>query len=141
TRLSGAMAPGGRAVGGRYAQSPGNTPARPAIARARGVRRAAQAPSFLKPCPFLPSPFVARRQASRYTFSSRPFIPLWSLSRERSAQELAVLRVMNLLLLACIICLSPAVASAADGPNWTRTEDVIYGRKFGVALTMDVFTP
>ena len=50
-------------------------------------------------------------------------------------------RVMNFLLLACIICLSPSVARAADGPNWTRTEDVIYGRKFGVALTMDVFTP
>ena len=25
--------------------------------------------------------------------------------------------------------------------NYTRTEDVIYGRKFGVALTMDVFRP
>jgi len=29
---------------------------------------------------------------------------------------------------------------AAD-PDFTRKEDVIYGRKFGVALTMDVFTP
>jgi acetyl esterase/lipase len=26
-------------------------------------------------------------------------------------------------------------------PNFTRQEDVIYGRKFGTALTMDVFTP
>ncbi|MCS6864508.1 MAG: alpha/beta hydrolase [Gemmataceae bacterium] len=25
--------------------------------------------------------------------------------------------------------------------NYTRTEDVIYGRKYGLALTMDVFTP
>jgi acetyl esterase/lipase len=30
---------------------------------------------------------------------------------------------------------------AADGPNFTRTEDVIYGRKHGVALTLDVFQP
>jgi len=26
-------------------------------------------------------------------------------------------------------------------PNYTRTDDVIYGRKFGTALTMDVFAP
>ncbi|MBI5757042.1 MAG: alpha/beta hydrolase [Planctomycetales bacterium] len=32
-------------------------------------------------------------------------------------------------------------AQAADGPNFTRTEDVIYGRKHGVALTLDVFQP
>jgi acetyl esterase/lipase len=30
---------------------------------------------------------------------------------------------------------------AADEPNYSRQEGVIYGRKFGVALTMDVFTP
>ncbi len=29
----------------------------------------------------------------------------------------------------------------ADEPAFTRKEDVIYGRKFGTALTMDVFTP
>jgi acetyl esterase/lipase len=30
---------------------------------------------------------------------------------------------------------------AAEEPNYIRTEDVIYGRKYGMALTMDVFTP
>lgn len=30
---------------------------------------------------------------------------------------------------------------AAQDAGFTRTEDVIYGRKFGVALTMDVFAP
>lgn len=30
---------------------------------------------------------------------------------------------------------------AADEPSYTRKEDVIYGRKYGTALTMDVFTP
>jgi acetyl esterase/lipase len=30
---------------------------------------------------------------------------------------------------------------ASDEPAFTRKEDAVYGRKFGVALTMDVFTP
>ncbi|MFO0954676.1 MAG: alpha/beta hydrolase, partial [Isosphaeraceae bacterium] len=29
----------------------------------------------------------------------------------------------------------------ADEPSFSRREDVVYGRKFGTALTMDVFTP
>lgn len=32
-------------------------------------------------------------------------------------------------------------AQAADGPNYVRTPDLIYARKFGLALTMDVFRP
>src|ERR1043165_750814 len=32
-------------------------------------------------------------------------------------------------------------AFALDGPDFTRREDVVYGRKFGVALTLDVITP
>ncbi len=32
-------------------------------------------------------------------------------------------------------------ATAADDPRYDRKPDVIYGRKFGTALTMDVFTP
>ena len=47
-----------------------------------------------------------------------------------------------LLILACTfvpLWLSPAWA--ADEPSFTRKEDVIYGRKHGTALTMDVFTP
>ncbi|MBI3862430.1 MAG: alpha/beta hydrolase [Planctomycetia bacterium] len=46
--------------------------------------------------------------------------------------------------LACVCLLAPTVAvssaHAADEP-FTRVEDVIYGRKFGTALTLDVFTP
>jgi hypothetical protein len=33
----------------------------------------------------------------------------------------------------------PAVGG--DEPSYTRTRDVIYGRKAGLALTMDVFRP
>ena len=33
----------------------------------------------------------------------------------------------------------PGLAQAK--PEFSRTEDVIYGRKFGMALTMDVFRP
>src|SRR5947199_10690213 len=42
-----------------------------------------------------------------------------------------------------VVCLAlwlPA-AGAQDGPTYTRTQDVVYGRKFGTALTLDVFTP
>ena len=38
------------------------------------------------------------------------------------------------------IALAPT-AFAQPNANFTRTEDVIYGRKFGTALTMDVYTP
>jgi acetyl esterase/lipase len=34
-----------------------------------------------------------------------------------------------------------AVAQAQETDSFTRKKDVIYGRKYGVALTMDVFTP
>jgi acetyl esterase/lipase len=42
-------------------------------------------------------------------------------------------------LLACALFATPSVA--ADEPAFDRKEDVIYARKFGTALTMDVFTP
>ncbi|MDG3004547.1 alpha/beta hydrolase [Paludisphaera mucosa] len=45
-------------------------------------------------------------------------------------------------LASCWICAGPpAAAVAEEAPNYTRTEDVVYGRKHGMALTMDVFTP
>jgi len=42
--------------------------------------------------------------------------------------------------LATTLILFPSVGLAAD-PSFDRKQDVIYGRKFGTALTMDVFTP
>src|SRR2546429_3691303 len=39
-----------------------------------------------------------------------------------------------------VVSLAPAVR-AADEPAFTRAADVIYGRKYGTALTLDVFTP
>src|SRR5438874_11429462 len=45
-------------------------------------------------------------------------------------------------LFGCLALLAAFVpAQAADEVTYTRQEDVIYGRKFGMALTMDVFTP
>ena len=35
----------------------------------------------------------------------------------------------------------PSGAPAADEPAVSRVEDVVYGRKFGTALTLDVFRP
>src|ERR687894_156620 len=45
-----------------------------------------------------------------------------------------------------LFCLAATLAlasacRAADGPPFIRTQDVIYGRKDGTALTLDVFRP
>jgi acetyl esterase/lipase len=46
-------------------------------------------------------------------------------------------------LVGCLLAAAGAApAAAADkGPSFARKQDVIYGRKHGMALTMDVFTP
>ncbi len=43
--------------------------------------------------------------------------------------------------LALLLSLTAVPAVAQDAPNYDRQEDVIYGRKDGLAMTMDVFTP
>ncbi len=48
-------------------------------------------------------------------------------------------RCLSILLVA-VACLLPSLVRADDKPEFARKE-VIYGRKYGVALTMDVFTP
>ncbi|MGD9722502.1 MAG: alpha/beta hydrolase fold domain-containing protein [Pirellulales bacterium] len=50
-------------------------------------------------------------------------------------------RYIKCFLLSLVGLLAPAMVRAADDETFTRREDVIYGRKFGMALTMDVFTP
>jgi acetyl esterase/lipase len=47
--------------------------------------------------------------------------------------------ILAAILLALHCALVPLVAQ--DTPSFTRTEDVIYGRKFGTALTLDVLQP
>jgi acetyl esterase/lipase len=49
-------------------------------------------------------------------------------------------RTVVALLALATFALQVGRAAAAEEP-FTRTQDVIYGRKFGVALTMDVFAP
>jgi acetyl esterase/lipase len=51
------------------------------------------------------------------------------------------MRRLPILLALAWIIVPASPASADDGPAYTRTEDVIYGRKYGTALTMDVFRP
>jgi acetyl esterase/lipase len=46
-----------------------------------------------------------------------------------------------LAVLAAVCLAAPLAAAQAPPANYTRTEDVIYGRKHGTALTMDVFQP
>jgi len=45
------------------------------------------------------------------------------------------------LFVALVTYVSLAGPALADDLNYTRKEDVIYGRKYGLAMTMDVFTP
>src|SRR5262245_56391087 len=45
------------------------------------------------------------------------------------------------LVLLSLVVATPLVALADPGSSVAHKEDVIYGRKFGTALTMDVFTP
>ena len=47
----------------------------------------------------------------------------------------------RLALAAIILVQASCFATADEAPKYERSEDVIYGRKFGVALTMDVFKP
>jgi acetyl esterase/lipase len=49
-------------------------------------------------------------------------------------------RFLPLVCLAMVLGLV-ATALPGRGADWQRTEDIIYGRKHGVALTMDVFRP
>ncbi len=44
-------------------------------------------------------------------------------------------------LISLLLALCASSAPAADPQKITRTEDVVYGRKFGTALTLDVFEP
>jgi acetyl esterase/lipase len=57
-------------------------------------------------------------------------------------QECIMKRIglLGLLGWAVVLCSAFAVR-AADAPEYIRTEDVIYGRKWGTALTLDVLTP
>ena len=53
-------------------------------------------------------------------------------------------RSMVLMAVSCalmVLSLSARAPAADESPSFNRTEDVIYGRKFGTALTLDVFTP
>ncbi len=47
----------------------------------------------------------------------------------------------HLMTFSLLTALFAPAALAAEAPQWTRTEDVIYGRKHGMALTLDVFSP
>ena len=51
------------------------------------------------------------------------------------------MRVIRNLLSACVLLVVLSCAWGQTNVDFKRTEDVIYGRKFGTALTLDVFQP
>jgi acetyl esterase/lipase len=58
----------------------------------------------------------------------------------RSLLMKCTMRLCLACLCAIAVSIAPSLSFAAD-ESYTRAEDVIYGRKFGTALTLDVFTP
>jgi acetyl esterase/lipase len=48
---------------------------------------------------------------------------------------------LGILVLASLLGLALGTNARAEEPSFTHQEDVIYGRKFGTALTLDVFRP
>jgi acetyl esterase/lipase len=51
------------------------------------------------------------------------------------------MRVIARVVSACLLLVALSGAGAQTNLDFKRTEDVIYGRKFGTALTLDVFQP
>lgn len=43
--------------------------------------------------------------------------------------------------IALLAVAAAAAPAGAQAPSYARTEDVIYGRKYGLALTLDVYAP
>jgi len=61
---------------------------------------------------------------------------------EGAPWEITMRRFLSSILLGLAVTATPGSPGlAADEPSYTRVEDVIYGRKHGTALTLDVFTP
>src|SRR5688500_15324710 len=62
--------------------------------------------------------------------------------RHVSTRHHRLVAVLSLLLLAPATAraAAPTTAPSTEAPH-TRKQDVVYGRKHGVALTLDVFTP
>ncbi len=52
-----------------------------------------------------------------------------------------VKKILRFIAAVSVAWLAGAASGAEVRPKVTRTEDVIYGRKFGTALTLDVFEP
>src|SRR5262245_24344012 len=63
------------------------------------------------------------------------------LLRQDCSSKAANMRKASLLAFALLVPGLTNVAGAVDAPPVRRTEDIIYGRKDGMALTMDVFQP
>jgi len=53
----------------------------------------------------------------------------------------SIFMIRNALLASFVIGILPIPGRGDDSPSFDRKVDVVYGRKYGTALTMDVFTP
>src|SRR5262249_41661855 len=88
------------------------------------------------------------RNSTRALYSAAPALPMCGDGEhvcDSAEIELMKCHVRSFayLFAVSIVCVGALdyCAPAADDLPFTRAEDVIYGRKHGMALTMDVFTP
>src|ERR1035438_6773771 len=58
---------------------------------------------------------------------------MYSINKQKCTKACLVLATLSVLI--------PLFVIAQSKPNYKRIEDVIYGRKYGTALTLDVFQP
>ena len=72
----------------------------------------------------------------RLAAGGRPSLPLAG-----RADSLSLMLAMKRMLIVPLLLLALSSARAQTNVDFTRTEDVIYGRKFGTALTLDVLQP
>src|SRR3989442_947277 len=79
--------------------------------------------------------FHGRARAAQGSKACPPRLPRLNIPQLRKEPG------MQMQLLAALIGLSLLPAGAQNKLEFKRTEDVLYGRKFGTALTLDVFQP
>lgn len=88
---------------------------------------------------FFPPAVVAMiRVAKGLTWTALVAVIVWT---SESPSRTPMKRFSRLLVVGLMLELVPAGAAMAQEPGYSRVEDVVYGRKAGTALTMDVFTP
>ena len=92
--------------------------------------------------PLAPAAALSSREVGSHRHCLVAPMDVWIASSSPNGQPRRVIKFPHLLaVLLPFLSLLPAYGQTAPAADVTRTEDVVYGRKFGVALTLDVIQP